>query len=723
MKQVVQNYKTGELSVAEVPVPLLRPGGVLVKNHFSIISSGTERASLELARKSLAGKARERPDLVRKVMDKAKRDGIAATVQSVRRRLEELKPLGYSSAGEVIEVGKDVRDLRVGDRVACGGAGYASHAEVIFVPKNLCVRVPEGLDMQSAAFATIGSIALQSVRQAELTLGEWVAVIGLGLIGQLAAQLVRASGCQVLAIDLDQARVELARKLGADCATSARQDEIFTLAQEMTSAVGIDACILAASTTSNQPLELAARLCRDKGRIVSVGLVKMDVPRQIFYQKELELKLSRSYGPGRYDPAYEEQGVDYPVGYVRWTERRNLSQFLKLVAAHQVNVRDLVTHVFDIRDAEEAYKLISEARTPHLAVTLRYPLETQPAKSIKLAPETRQRPIGGEKIGIGVIGAGNFVRTVLVPELAKISSVELRGIASAKGLHAKQQAEKHNFAYCTSDLEELLQDDTIQALVIATPHNLHARQTVQALQAGKHVFVEKPLATTHEHLEEVMQAAESAPGILMVNYNRRFSPLAKKLSAAFADQSGPLTITYRVNAGPPSREGWLGDPEASGGRIVGEACHFVDFAQFLVAGLARWLMAVPVGRDDDSAVITLGFPDDSVAVIEYIASGDKSFTKERVEVFAGGRVAVLEDFRKLEIVRGGRRHTTRKLSQDKGHGQALRAFFDAIRTATGPPISLAGMVATTLATLEARKLLQVGSICKVPLPEFSTGSS
>jgi predicted dehydrogenase len=716
MKQVVQNFRTGELKVEELPPPALRAGGVLVRTAWSLISAGTERTSVETAQSSLLGKARERPDLVRQVVDTFKREGLRSTYEKVKARLTKIAPLGYSAAGVVSAVSSDVREFRVGDRVACAGGGYASHAEVLFIPRNLCCKVPEAVSLEAASYTTVGAIALQGVRQADPRLGESVAVIGLGLVGQLAVQLLKAAGCQVLGVDIDAAACALAKSSGAD-AVAIDNESAVAACDELTAARGVDCVVIAAGTKSSAPIELAAQLARDRARVVVVGLVGMDVPRHSFYAKELELRLSRSYGPGRYDPGYEEKGNDYPIGYVRWTEKRNMEAFLRLVADGKVKTDLLTTHRFKVADALEAYNLILNRDGERCCgVVLEYPGAAEAATPVQ---HLNSRAIESGELGLSFIGAGNFGRGVLLPIVKRAAKVQLRGVAAATGLSAKNAAEQFGFAQPTTDYQEILNDDRSRIVFIATRHDSHARMAAEALKQGKHVFVEKPLATNIEGLREVAAAARESKGLLMVGYNRRFAPIAREIKERFAKRLGPMTIVYRVNAGQLPAAHWAHDETEGGGRIIGEVCHFIDFVQFLTDALPERVTATGVPQSqaagflDDSVIISLRMRDGSVASIVYTASGDNSVPKEQIEVFCDRSVARVDDFKSGEFVRGGKSTRLGRGSQDKGHAAEIGAFLDAVRNGTGSPIGLDSLVATSLACIAGVESVASGATSMV----------
>jgi predicted dehydrogenase/threonine dehydrogenase-like Zn-dependent dehydrogenase len=710
MKQVVQNFRTGELKVEDLPPPALRAGGVLVRTAWSLISPGTERTIVETAQSSLIGKARERPDLVRQVVHSFKREGLRSTYEKVKARLTKLAPLGYSASGVVDAVSSDVREFVIGDRVACAGGGYATHAEVIFIPKNLCCKVPDEVSLEAAAYTTVGAIALQGVRQADPRLGESVAVIGLGLVGQLAVQLLKAAGCRVLGVDIDPAACELAKASGAD-AVATDGASARAACEGLTEGRGADCILITAATKSSEPIELAAELARDRGRVVVVGLVGMDVPRHSFYAKELELRLSRSYGPGRYDPAYEEKGNDYPIGFVRWTEKRNMEAFLRLVAERKINTDLLTTHRFKVADALEAYNLILNRNGERCCgVLLEYPGQAAHASSIRLS---RTAAASGD-IGVSFIGAGNFARGVLLPIVKRAAKLEFRGLAAATGLSAKNASEQFGFGYATTDYQEILRDDQSNIVFIATRHDSHARMTAEALKLGKHVFVEKPLATNIDELREVVAAAHESAGLLMVGYNRRFAPIALDIKERFSNRSGPMTIAYRVNAGQLPAEHWTHDGTEGGGRIIGEVCHFIDFVQFLTGALPERVTATGVpqaqsaGLVDDSVIISLRMGDGSVASIIYTASGDNSVAKEQVEIFCDRSVARIDDFKSGVFTRGGKTAKIGGGSQDKGHAAEINAFLESVRRGGPAAITLGSLIATSMACIASVESLTNG---------------
>lgn len=711
MKQVLQNRKSGELSVTEVPVPVIQRGRVLVRTAASLISAGTERMAVELGQRSLLGKARERPDLVTQVIQKVKTEGLGNTINAVRARLDSTAALGYSAAGTVIEVGDGVANFRVGDQVACAGAGYASHAEVICVPQNLCVRLPPEVGFEAGAFGTLGAIALQGVRLAEPTLGEAVVVIGLGLLGQLTVQLLKANGCRVLGLDLDPAKMDLALELGAD-AVAVSGAEVRREVMQWTRDRGADAVLITAATMSDEPIRLAGEFSRLKGRVVAVGLVGLDVPRNLYYDRELSLTVSRSYGPGRYDPEFEERGHDYPFAYVRWSETRNLEAFLDLVAQKRINVERLISHRFAIDEGERAYKLIAgESEEPYLGVILSYDTERKLQRRISLNTESKTSP-KQDAVRIGVIGAGNYLRGMLLPKF-KSAGAEFHAIATATGVSAIDVGKQFGFRSAVSAAEDVINDANINLVVIGTRHDTHADLARQALAAGKHVLVEKPLALNDEDLDAVLEVARNSNGRLLVGFNRRFSPLAVAAKEFFAGRQSPLSIVYRVNAGQIRRDQWQQDAE-QGGRIIGEVCHFVDLMQFLTGAPPVSVFAESISGcshqivDEDSVMITLRFADGCNGIIAYLAEGDKSLAKERVECFGDGKSFVLDDFRSATSYKNGREHKTKLRQQDKGQAEEVRRALAVVLEGSPAPITLAELAATTRATFRIKDSLLSG---------------
>ncbi len=710
MKQLVQNHRSGTLRVTEVPAPNAAPGSIVVATQASLISSGTERATVQMSRKSLMGKALERPDLVRKVLAQVERKGLLETARLVFSRLDAPVAPGYSCAGIVLEAGREVSGIKAGDRVACAGQGHASHAEVVAVPRNLCVRVPDGVELEDASYVALGAIAMQGIRQADPRLGEVVAVIGLGLLGQLTVQMLVASGCVVVATDLDAGKIEMAQKSGAAAVMPA---SLHDAVASVSGGRGADSVIITASTKDDMPVTLAAEICRKRGRVVVVGAVGMNLPREPYYLKEIDFRLSTSYGPGRYDPEYEEKGVDYPAAYVRWTEQRNMEAFLALVQAGKVATRKLTTHRFPIENAGAAYDLILQNSEPYLGVVLEYPqpFATRTATTVAL----HQNAAVG-KVCLGIIGAGNHVNDMLVPQLRARHDVEIRAVCTGTGIKARGLGDKLRAAYCTTDHDAIWSDSSINAVLIGTRHDSHAQLVVQALEAGKHVFVEKPLCLTEDELARVLEAYSvgAASGLqLAVGFNRRHSPHAARIRAAFAGRTGPLVMSYRVNAGAIDAHHWVQDPVVGGGRIVGEGCHFVDLMQHVSGSLVSAVRAVSIDRHEsgitsDHSIVTLEFTDGSIGTLIYAAGGDGSLAKERFEAFGGGCAVVVNDFLSTEIYRGGRRETFKTGKQDKGFAGEIAAFCDRIVSRKPDPRAVVELEAVTRACCLADRSVSSG---------------
>lgn len=704
MKQILQSARTGELELVEVPAPAVREGQILVRNHFSVVSPGTEKLALDFARKSLLAKARSRPDLVKQVVRKLQQEGPLPTYRAVMTRLEAPQPLGYSSAGVVLAAGEGVGGFAPGDRVACAGAGYANHAELIVVPENLAVRVPDGVPLDQAAFATLGAIALQGIRVGQPTLGEVAAVVGLGLIGQLAVQLLRANGCRVLGLDLSPQRVEQALACGATWAM--RPDEVSDAWRDQaTGGHGIDLALVAAAAETSAPIQLAADLCRHKGKVVVVGAMPMELDRRTFYEKELELRMSTSYGPGRYDRRYEELGLDYPLPYVRWTENRNLGALLDLVSAGAVRPDRLATEQVPFDDAPGVYAELAQGRRAALAVVFRYAEEPAVAQGLRLAPAAPAS--APSALGVAFLGAGNYAKGVLLPALAGIPEARPQWLIAATGPSARATAEKFGFPACGTDPEEALGDPAVGIVFIATRHDSHASLAARALRAGKAVWLEKPPALAAEELAELECAVRETGGFLTVGYNRRFSAHAREMRKAFAQRQGPLAIHYVVAAGPTPEGTWITDPKQGGGRIVGEVCHFVDLCSFLAGSRPARVFARALGADperDDSVAAQVTFADGSVAQIQYLASASSALPKERFEASADGRTVACENFRSTRFA--GRRRPFRTLNQDKGQATALREVLQAAREGRPAPFAfeeIAAVSRTTFAFLESAR--------------------
>ncbi|HYC60592.1 MAG TPA: bi-domain-containing oxidoreductase [Thermoanaerobaculia bacterium] len=727
MKQLIQSVDSGELAVIDVPRPQVLAGGILVRTHASLVSAGTERTMATFAQQNLLEKARSRPDLVAQTLEKVRRDGILDTINAVRSRLDQPMALGYSAAGEVIEVGRDVTEFRVGDRVACAGGGFAVHAQLISVPRNLAAPIPDTVSYEQAAFSTLGAIALHGIRLANVRLGEVVAVIGLGLLGQLTVQMLRAAGCTVIGTDIAADRTELALRLGAHWAGT--DVSTFKAQLEMaTGGHGADAVLITADTPSDQPVELAGEVSRKRGTVISVGAVGTRLPRKLYFEKELEFRVSRSYGPGRYDAEYENKGHDYPYEFVRWTEKRNLASFASMIASGAVDVEALITHRFEIENAPAAYALImGRSSERFLGVLLRY--SNEPDLSRRLPVENRRaesRPSGAagsqpvESINVGVLGAGLFATGTLLPVMKSTANVSLIGISSGGGVSARKAADRFGFAYCATDSEALLRDERVNTVAILTRHSSHARQVVGALRAGKNVFVEKPLCLTNEELETIVATRNAmSPGpMVMVGYNRRFAPFAVMLRETLRRTGAPLMLTYRVNAGFIDAQHWTQDPEQGGGRLRGEGCHFIDLLIDLAGDRVRHVTtrALPdAGKyREDNFTVTMEFERGSIGTVFYAANGAKAFGKEAIEAFGGGIAARIDDYRSLHIQEGGKsRRDSARLRQDKGHRGEWEAIARHLTSGAPAPVPFEELVHSTRVTLAAYESLRNGTTVEV----------
>lgn len=712
MKQISQTLRDGKLSVMDVAEPRAPRGGILVETSASLISAGTERMLIDMGRKSLAAKAKERPDLVLKVLDKVRREGMLAALDTVQSKLGNPIPMGYSLAGRVLEVGAGAQGFALGDRVACAGAGYANHAELNAVPMNLAVPIPDGVTDEEASFATVGAIALHGVRLVSPTLGETVAVIGLGLLGQITVSLLVAHGCDVVGIDLDPSRVELALQRGARAGVVGGRDDAEQVVRGVTRGRGADAVVITASAPTNEPLVTAGRIARDRARVSVVGMMPMEVPRATYFEKELSVVVSRSYGPGRYDPQYEEGGHDYPIGYVRWTERRNLEAVLGAIATKRLDVASLISHRFPFDRVLDAYAIITgEKPEPHLGVVLSYPERPAKAEAPASAPAPRRR--AHHTVGVAVVGTGSFATGVLVPALVKVEGVSPVATVSGRGLSARHVADQFGFPAVAADLDAVLAMPEVDLVVIATRHAAHAAQASKALRAGRDVFLEKPAAISEAQLHELGAAVRESGARLLVGFNRRFAPFTRAVGEAFASRRAGLVMTARINAGKLPATSWVAS-DAEGGRIIGEGCHFIDL-------MAAWAGAPPVKvsahaigagsayESGDNVVIGLTFADGSVGTLTYTAMGDASLGKESYEVFCEGTVARIDDWRTLSVTRGGRTKTTRALRADKGHAEQLRAMVRAIREGAPSPVPWATIEAVTRATFAVELARESGA--------------
>lgn len=717
MKQVSQNYKTGMIRLESTNAPAIRSGGVLVRTHYSAVSAGTEGMKVKEGKLSYLGKARARPDQVKKVLNTLRQQGLAATYQKVMNKLDKLTPLGYSLSGEVIAVGSGAEEFHVGQRVACGGAGYANHAEVNFVPKNLVVPVPDSVMMKHAAYATVGAIAMQGFRQAELQLGETVCVVGLGLLGQILVQILRAAGVRVIGVDIIDSRCELALKCGAAVAMRPDDPGLRNSIGRMTDGHGVDTVFITAGGSSNGPLELAVEIARDRARIVDIGKTKLDLPWNDCYMKELDMRFSRSYGPGRYDPRYEEQGIDYPIGYVRWTERRNMASFLDLLAEGRVQLDPIITSVRSFEEAEHVYQELADGKGDSLGTVFEYAIGENLQKHLPVVATESARagrsPANGA-VRLGVIGAGNYASTMLLPHLKANRDLILDSVATASGLSGQDAMRKFGFKQSTTNYKELLESSGIDAVIIATRHSSHARIVVEALRAGKAVYVEKPLALNLEEMKLIREAiVESGNDRLMVGFNRRFAPAVAEVAARFRSVQTPLTIHFRVHAGQMEAGSWYND-QKEGSRFVGEGGHFIDTISCIsgsrpVSIFAQSLRPEKLTSDDlENLSIVVQFENGSVGNILYLTQGGPKTPKEYLEVFGGGVTAQLHNFESVTFYEGDRA-TKSRWRVNKGQKEEMQAYVEWVKAATRSPISLTELTDTTLATLAVVESLKMSA--------------
>ncbi len=703
MEQLTQNLKNGEMKILEVPYPMLNKGYVLVRNHYSIISAGTEGKTVKDARLGYVGKAMARKDEVKKVINTAKTIGLVDTYKLMMNKLDAPSALGYSCAGEVIAVADDITEFKIGDKVACAGAG-AVHAEVVTVPKNLCVKLADDVLLNEAAFTTLGAIALQGIRQADLQLGESCAVIGLGLLGQLTMQMLNASGIQSIGIEIDKNMVALARELGASYAIDRNTEGIENSIRELTKGYGVDAVIIMAATSSTDPVDFAGELCRHKGKVIIVGSVPTGFKRAAYYKKELELKMSCSYGPGRYDRDYEEVGIDYPYGYVRWTENRNMQAFADLLHHKKLNIAKLISHTFDFKEAPKAYQMIVDKTEPFTGILLKYDTEKKLSATVQIK---NTQAIAG-KPNIGFIGAGSFANNVLLPALK--GDGNLIGIATSKPNNARNIADKYGFNYCTGNANELMTDKNINTIFIATRHDSHANYIMQALQNNKHVFTEKPLCLNERELEEIKALYQKSNSVLMLGFNRRFAPHSIKAKAFFDKLNIPLSINYRINAGTIAADHWVHDKNVGGGRIVGEVCHFIDLMTFLTNSKIKSLSANAMqdaAHLSDTLTINLQFENGSIGNISYFSNGNKNLDKEYLEIFGAGQVIAIHDFKEMEIY-GNSKKTDNLSKQDKGHKHQISTFLNALTQGKESPISFEEIYHSMLCTFKVEESIALG---------------
>jgi threonine dehydrogenase-like Zn-dependent dehydrogenase/predicted dehydrogenase len=708
LKQILQSLRTGITEVAEVPVPSVGPGQLLIATSFTLISSGTERMLVEFGKANLINKVRQQPDKVSMVLDKISNDGLLPTLEAVFNKLDQPLALGYCNVGKVVAVGSGVSDYKVGDRVISNG----KHAEVVAVPINLCAKVPDDVSDEEAVFTVLGAIALQGIRLAQPTLGETIVVTGLGLIGLLAVQLLRAQGCRVLAIDYDKCRLEMARQFGAQIVDLSVGEDPIKAAEIYSRNRGVDAVIITASTKSSEPIRQAAKMCRKRGRVILIGVTGLEFSRDDFFSKELTFQVSASYGPGRYDPKYEEKGFDYPIGYVRWTEQRNFEAILDMIDLGNLNVKPLVSHRFDINNANQAYQLFS-GDEPSLGVLLTYPglNITNFSKTLQLKmPGSNESKRLANKVSIGFIGSGSYATSVLIPAF-KNSGALLKSAASKSGITGVYSGRKFGFDSTTTDVNNIFLDASINSIVVATRHDSHSSLVCRALHSGKNVFVEKPLCLNLSELEEIQraysEAATKGPAspVLMVGFNRRFAPQIQKIKELLRAVKGPKAFVMTVNAGAIPADHWVQDFECGGGRIIGEACHFIDLLRFLAnAPLVKWDLIALDTNTRDSVSIQLRFLDGSIGTVHYFANGSKSFPKERLEVFAGGGILCLDNYRRLKGFGWPNFSSMNLWLQDKGQKECAKAFVDSIEKGCASPITFEEILEVTKVTIELASL-------------------
>lgn len=707
MHQLTQKLSNGEMTVQEMPTPVLGSRMVLVKNHFSIISAGTEGNSATTARKGLIGKAKERPQQVKQVIDTLIQQGPIQTYRAVTKKLEAYSPLGYSSSGEVIGVGDGVTEFSVGDFVACAGVGFANHAEIVSVPVNLCVKLKDGRDLKNASYNTLGAIALQSIRQADLRLGETCAVIGLGLLGQLTGLMLKASGVNVIGIDVSETPVNLAKENFAGLSITRNTSGIDNIIQEYTNGIGVDAVIIAAATPSTDPINFAGSICRKKGRVVILGAVPTGFDREPYwYKKELELRMSCSYGPGRYDLNYEEKGIDYPISYVRWTEKRNMEAFQHMLSNKVINIDYLTSHEFELKDSPKAYDMIVNKSEPYLGIVIKYDISKPAVFKNKVIVGQPQKEA---KVTIGFIGAGSYAQGNLLPNIPKKNvNISRLGVLTNSGTTSKRVAERFGFEFCTSDEKDILENNAINTLFIATRHDSHAEYVIKGLSNNKHIFVEKPLCLTRYDLDNIITTKEKYPNNqVMVGFNRRFSSLSKILKSKVG--SGPMTMIYRINAGNIPIDTWIQDYEIGGGRIIGEACHFIDYLTWLNGSLpiSVYASALPSSENtNDTVNININFENGSTGVVAYYANGPKSMPKEYIEVFYNGISGSINNFKELKIY--GKSKTIKNLFNiDKGQDEMVKQFLNSI-IAGKTLIPFQEVIAVTNATFAVLESLKTG---------------
>lgn len=715
MRQLTQKLKDGRLEVIEVPTPVVSKGMLLVRNVYSVISAGTEGSTVRAARKSLIGKAKDRPQQAKQMLDLLKQAGPVQAYRTLMKKLDSYSPLGYSCSGIVIGLGKGVSNFSIGDKVACAG-GSANHSEIVAVPQNLCVKLLPDADLKKAAYNTLGAIALQGIRQADLRLGESCAVIGLGLLGQITCLLLRAGGNKVIGIDINPEMVRLTKAHAADFAALRSEAGLAERIEELTGGIGVDAVIITAATETTDPVNFAGRILKQKGRVIVVGNVPTGFDREpYYYKKELDLRMSCSYGPGRYDPVYEEKRADYPSAYVRWTERRNMEAFQDLIYSKKVDIGYLTTHMFKLEEAAKAYDLILDSSEPHLGIVIQY--DDAPAFTGKVSIREKEPTSKPGEVGIAFIGAGSYAMSHLLPNIPKEGWIKKRGVMTVSGLSSRSVAEKFQFEYCTSSENEILQNDAVNTIFIATRHNTHAEYVLKALGHGKKVFVEKPLCLNTDELKAITDtyySERSTPPMLMVGFNRRFSPLVEFIKEKI--DAGPMSMVYRVNAGAIPPDSWIQDKEIGGGRIIGEVCHFIDLLTFINGSLPEKVQAfsIPDTRGMmDTVSINIKFFNGSIGTVAYFANGPKNLPKEYIEIYRAGATAILKDFKEVEFISQSKKTIKKLIFQDKGQGAMVRRFLEAVKNGDNSPISFEEISAVTLASFRAVESLHSGLVKSV----------
>jgi len=728
MKVLAQNYRNGNLEMLEVPMVTSRKG-LLVETKTSLVSVGTEKAMIEVAKKSLLGKALARPDWVRQVVDKIKTEGLMEAWRQSKARLDMPLPLGYSCAGVVKAVNNVEEDFRVGDRVACSGSGYASHAEWNVVPPNLCVKIPNNVSFEDASYVALGGIAMEAVRLAKPELGHKVGVIGLGLLGQLAVQILKTAGCHVIGVDISEEKCKLALQNGVEEIAVTGKDDPVTIAKEFSSYDGLDAVIILASVDSNEPLVQAASMCRERGRVIAGGLVGLNIPRQIFYEKELEFAVSRAWGPGMYDPDYEERGIKYPIAYARWTAQRNMEEFLRMVSLGRVKLDNITTHKFPFEKALKAYEMILSGKEPAIGVVLQYPEKDSVADNESFVKKVKSKSNGKRitgKVGVGLIGAGLFTRGTLLPVMKKVSNVKLVGVASSRRLSGKTLAESKKFQYSTTDYWEILRDKNIDLVFVLTRHNSHHKFVCEALKSDKAVFVEKPLCINKEELKEIISTYQSLVDddkspFLMVGFNRRFAPTTRRCIEFMEQKKKSSVVQIRCNAGFIPSKSWVHKKDEGGGRIIGEVCHFVDLAQAITGGLPKKVFTSSAESSQglrDNLSISMKMDNGAVVGIIYASNGDKSFPREEVQVFAGGSVCVIDNFKNIQFVASGKKKVRKSIGVDRGYVDEIRATCDALKEGKPSPIDFKSIVATTVTTFAIEKSITNDEAIEINLREW-----